>query len=447
MRRRQFISDSLIAGTVLGTVPFACTHSFDTEVLILGGGISGLYLAYLLDKAGKGYILIEGSDRFGGRMFFHPTIQQDVGGRGIGDKYKEIMSLVNDLDIDLIDITELTGGGRSYYVNNTLIPSFENRADDPALLEFVTPETPPDLEALDDWYKRSDLDQSYSDYLKKLGRTDEEIALLNISANYNDVYNTSCINSLHSRAFRKFNGSKVIYNFAGGTKSLINAIVESLKGDLRLNKIVTSISAKDNGITVSCEDGTSLKAAKVVCTLPFSTLRDVDLDLSLNPKQKTAIQGLSYTAITQIHFDAIEPYWEADKLSPSMWTDTALERIMTFGFGDDNRHLVAWVNGKGTHQFDTMSDSSIANFLLSEMKKIRPASEGKIEYTGTHSWGQYKFNKGAYCEFNVGQSSLFADMIKPAGNVHFAGEHTATHSRGIEGAAESAKRVYNELMI
>ena len=37
-------------------------------------------------------------------------------------------------------------------------------------------------------------------------------------------------------------------------------------------------------------------------------------------------------------------------------------------------------------------------------------------------------------------------MIKPAGNMHFAGEHAARNSRGIEGAAESAKRVYNELI-
>ena len=63
----------------------------------------------------------------------------------------------------------------------------------------------------------------------------------------------------------------------------------------------------------------------------------------------------------------------------------------------------------------------------------------------THNWGTYKYYKGAYAELQVGQAGWFEDMIKPAGNVYFAGEHTAKESRGIEGAAESARRVYNEL--
>jgi len=331
-------------------------------------------------------------------------------------------------------------------MNGKLIPTFEDRSKNPALLEFITPETPPALEALDSWYKRADLDETYASYLKKLGRTDEEIALVNISSNYNDVFDTSCINSLHSRAFRKFNGSNVIYNFEGGTKSLIDATVQSLSGDLRLNKFVTSISSSDSGCQVICEDGSSTKANKVISTLPFSTLRGVNIDAPLSKNQGKAIVNLGYTNITQIHFEATEPYWEEDGMSASMWTDTPLERIMTMGFGEGNRSLVAWVNGKGTKYFDKMTDSEIRDYVMVNMKKIRPSSEGKIEYTGTHSWGTYKYAKGAYCEFNVGQVSWFEEMIKPAGNLHFAGEHTASHSRGMEGAAESAKRVFNELM-
>jgi len=103
------------------------------------------------------------------------------------------------------------------------------------------------------------------------------------------------------------------------------------------------------------------------------------------------------------------------------------------------------VNGKGTAYFDNMSDKEIGDATLKILAKIRPASEGKVEYLGTHNWGKYEFNKGAYVEFGPGQAAWFEDMIKPAGNVHFAGEHTAKASRGIEGAAESAKRVFQEL--
>jgi monoamine oxidase len=38
------------------------------------------------------------------------------------------------------------------------------------------------------------------------------------------------------------------------------------------------------------------------------------------------------------------------------------------------------------------------------------------------------------------------EMAKPAGRLHFCGEHTATGARGLEGALESAERVALEIL-
>lgn len=40
-----------------------------TEFVIIGGGLSGLYTAYLLEQLGKDYILLEGRARLGGRIY------------------------------------------------------------------------------------------------------------------------------------------------------------------------------------------------------------------------------------------------------------------------------------------------------------------------------------------------------------------------------------------
>jgi len=39
-----------------------------TDILIVGGGLSGLYLAWQLEQQGRDYVLVEARDRFGGRI-------------------------------------------------------------------------------------------------------------------------------------------------------------------------------------------------------------------------------------------------------------------------------------------------------------------------------------------------------------------------------------------
>lgn len=454
MKRRQFITSTSTLGLgALGVGSFisgvACTHNLDTEILILGGGISGLYLAYLLEKAGKEYILLEGSGRLGGRLFTHQGLNnREVGGRGIGDKYNELMKLVEELDVPLIDITDYMRSPTAIYKDGQLHNEWTKADPNPRMLEYVLPQASPQLDALNDWYKRPDLDITYSTLLSKLGRTEEEIDIINISANYNDVRQTSALNSLHSGAFRKFNGSKRIYNFKNGSKTLVDKMEASLSMKPLVNKMIDSVDQGEKHISVSCKDGSTYKASKVVSTLPFSTLRDVALNFEMSSNQKKAINNLGYTLITQIHLQPISKYWEEDGIHFDMWTDTPLERLMNTSAQQDGKEIVCWVNGLGTKFFDQMTDSEISSYTLNKLKEIRPSTEGKIEYIGTHKWGQYEYNKGAYAEFKVGQAALFEDMIKTAGNnmIHFAGEHTAKSSRGIEGAAESALRVFNELM-
>ena len=447
MKRRQFIGSSGAAAIAASIGLPSCSSGLDAEVIIMGGGIAGLSLAYQFEKEGRDYILLEGSPRLGGRLFTHEGLQnREVGGRGIGDKYIELMKLVEELDVDLIDITDYMRSPTSIYYKGELHKDWNpDNGTSPRLLQYQLATPLPSLSALDEWYRRPDLDQVYSWHLLNSGRTEEDLDIINIDANYNDVRETSVLNALHSAAFRKFNGSRRVYNFKNGSKTLIDAITSKLSHPVLTSKMVSSIADDGKCITAKCEDGTKYCAQKLVSTLPFSTLRDVQSNLSYSVNQKKAIRELGYTRITQIHIKPTMHFWEEDGYHVDMWTDTPLERIMNASAIKENYELVCWVNGKGADFIDKMSDDEIKAFTLNTLKDIRPACEGKLEYIGTHSWAKYRYNKGAYAEFKVGQPALFEDMIRPAGNLHFAGEHTARASRGIEGAAESAVRVLKEL--
>ncbi|WP_322348888.1 FAD/NAD(P)-binding protein [Photobacterium frigidiphilum] len=44
-----------------------------TDFIIVGAGLSGLYAALQLERLGKDYVLVEGRDRVGGRIYSEPV--------------------------------------------------------------------------------------------------------------------------------------------------------------------------------------------------------------------------------------------------------------------------------------------------------------------------------------------------------------------------------------
>ena len=64
------------------------------------------------------------------------------------------------------------------------------------------------------------------------------------------------------------------------------------------------------------------------------------------------------------------------------------------------------------------------------------------------SWVDDPWVKGSYAAFLPGQwTSLFGYMGRPAGNVHFAGEHTSTYSQGyLNGGVETGLRAAREVL-
>jgi monoamine oxidase len=44
-----------------------------TDFIIVGAGLSGLYAALQLEKLGKDYVIVEGRDRVGGRIYSEPV--------------------------------------------------------------------------------------------------------------------------------------------------------------------------------------------------------------------------------------------------------------------------------------------------------------------------------------------------------------------------------------
>jgi monoamine oxidase len=143
------------------------------------------------------------------------------------------------------------------------------------------------------------------------------------------------------------------------------------------------------------------------------------------------------------------PFWEADGLSPTMWTNGLLGTVSGQRFGDEPDEVTGLVvNARGwvADRLDRLGPADAQAVVIREIERLRPAAKGALEAGGFHSWWLDPHNAGDWAIFAPGQvSGMMPAMTQPHGRLHFCGEHTATMNRGMEGAMESAERVVLEV--
>lgn len=433
-----------------------------TDVIIIGAGLSGLYSAMQLEERGLSVRILEGNTRIGGRMYTLDELagRPNTGGTEVGDGYKRVVSLCNKLGIGLLESAS-DRTAQLYVINGKLIKDSEwassefNKLNEnekkylPHLLETILMQGKNILETLNDWYnpKFANWDIPFGEFLHRNGASQEAIRLINANANTNDIFTTSTLNIMKSMTFRIKGGSRKTLRIEGGSQRLPEAIAKSLKAKVETNKKVAQIQDKGNSIIVKCTDRSTFEAKKVIVSTPFPALKNIKIKGNLSPTLREAILNLPYTKITQVHFNIKSEFWKEDGLAANMWTDGAIGRFFTDKASNGVTNALCWINGLEAIEADKMSESAFAKMVLAELKNLRPASEGKIEVAKINSWGNNPFAGGAYYHLAPKQASKFyPEILKPAGNIYFCGEHTALENNGMEAAAESAERVVNQII-
>jgi monoamine oxidase len=131
-----------------------------------------------------------------------------------------------------------------------------------------------------------------------------------------------------------------------------------------------------------------------------------------------------------------------------MWTDSPIERVFAAQDADKNVHtLLVWINGQGGQRMDKLGEAGSKQLVLDTMARLRPASKGKLEVVGYHSWGNTPYISGCGASFSAGQVQSFGKAIlAPEGRIYFAGEHTRQFEHGMESAMASGERVSIEIL-
>lgn len=441
------------------------------DVLVLGAGVSGLNTAWLLEQEGLKVTVLEGRQRVGGRVhtLFDQPGHPEMGFGTMFSGYGRGLDAAKRAGVEMVDIANRMGGGDDpvFVLGGKVISRAEWPTSPsnpfPAAYRSVMPwELFSRILAkngtLKDWSMWMDpssapLDISVHQFLKSHGLNDAAIQLaFNTSPYYGTTaYDVSTLMYEFGEGWTKtVMAEPGAFAVKGGNELLPQAMAKLLKGDVILGKEVIAIDIASDAATVTCADGSTFRARRVVSAMPFSTLRNVHINPPLQGAQAEGVLTLPYQALSLAFLTVTSPFWEEDKGSPSMWTDGRMGTVAAQRFGaspEEVTGLLVWGRGNTAHYWDGLGKDAALKMIVQEIEAIRPAAKGKIAGAHLHSWKGERFNMGDFSYFAPGQITTIVDkMSDPHGRLHFAGEHTAKSNRGLESALESSERVAIEVM-
>ncbi|GAB7551232.1 hypothetical protein NRB_07290 [Novosphingobium sp. 11B] len=471
--RRTFTAGALMLGALALTDRAVAAPAKQADVIILGAGISGLNAAWLLEQQGLKVIVLEARKRVGGRILslLDQPGYPEMGFNSMGEGYGRGIDAAKRAGVELVDVAQRFFGGspQQLFLDGKAISKAEWAASAlnpfPAELKTAMPwEVVNRLvgahNRLADFTLWTDpanaiLDISVYDLLKSHGLSDAAIALANDTSPYygQTAHDVSALMLEFNDGFIKSQlaaGPRALA-VKGGNMRLPMAMARQIKGDLLLDREAVAIDVERDGVTVRCADGATFRAGRVISSLPLSTLRHVRITPRLTGPQFQAMATLAYQPITLAFLTVAAPFWEADGLSPAMWTDGALGVVLPQRFGADPTQvtgLVVQARGRLAEYWDGMGRDEALAHVVAHLEAIRPAAKGKLRGAALHSWGLERFNRGHLAYFGPGQIAAFAqDIGKSVGRLHFCGEHTAVGARGVEGALESSERAATEILM
>ncbi|MFO1427550.1 MAG: NAD(P)/FAD-dependent oxidoreductase [Steroidobacteraceae bacterium] len=476
--RRRFLITGSAALAGLGTSWRASAREAEFDVAIVGAGLAGLNAAMILADLGANVVVLEATQRVGGRVHTADRwhLQPDLGGVQIGRDYARVLDVAHRLGVKLGPGAHVNAP-YSFVVGDTLVPARDwersplNRTEGaervvpPHALGgyFIEQRNP--LRSLDAWLTdaAAEYDISVAQWLARQGASAEALRIIRVSQG-RPLEDLSLLRMLQEASRGKFSvattppellagkdqyerGAVMSQHVVGGTSRLVEAMAATLGTRVRRGRQVTAIELDDGRCALHCADGSRLRARFAIAAVPVTVLREIAVTPGLRGAQGDAVRRMPYGNQSQVWLRVREPYWEKDGIEASMWTDGAFNLIRQQIESDGRRELIsALAFSEQSRRLDAMPLAERGRFAIAEIERIRPATRGQLEFVGAHSWEQSPFERGCSFQMVPGRALAWArSMGRPHLSLHFAGEHLRTLEVGMEGAMESGERAAREV--
>lgn len=380
------------------------------DVIVIGGGISGLYATWKLEKQGLHVLLLEKKDRIGGRL---KTVERngkkfDVGGiRYSLTHHKRLAKLCKDLSIENRE--------HKIYPQNTKDVSFITKTLKTISNSFSEKE----LKSNTIWYFLRRIESS--------SRVDRFIQAWGYSGNLQNAQAYWFLKSTSSM----YNGGRMYY-MKSGFGNLISILRQNIKSEIKTTCGVHNIE-KDMGdmgdmggvkvgFKIIMEDETVYHSKKVICALPPEAL----LKMNYFDKHKTILSTVTSNNYIRI-FGEIETKQKFLSHSGNELIPQTISRgdgIVQLAYADSKK--AEYLRNSYLHgTFPTKEIVEKFN-LGSDPKWV----ESFYWKNGTHYWNPY-----------VDVEDIYKSILNPDNDLFIVGEAFSKKQAWIEGALETVDDV------
>ncbi|XP_051762061.1 amine oxidase [flavin-containing] [Ctenopharyngodon idella] len=446
------------------------------DVIVIGGGISGLSAAKLLVESGLNPVLLEARNRVGGRTF---TVQNketkwvDLGGAYIGPTQNRILRIAKQYGVKTYKVNEEESlvhyvKGKSYPFKGPFPPvwnplaymDYNNlwRTMDKMGME-IPKEAPWRAPHAEEWDKMT-MKQLFDKicWTRAAHRFATLFVNVNVTSEPHEVsalwflwYVKQCGGTM--RIFSTTNGGQE-RKFAGGANQISEAMARELGDRVKLGRAVYSIDQTGDLVEVRTVNEEIYKAKYVILAIPPGLNLKIHFNPELPPLRNQLIHRVPMGSVIKCMVYYKENFWRKKGFCGSMVIeeedapigltlddtkpDGSVPAIMGFILARKSRKLAGLTKDERKRRI-----CEIYSRVLGSEEALHP-----VHYE-EKNWCEEEYSGGCYTAyFPPGIMTQYGRVLRePVGRLYFAGTETATEWSGyMEGAVQAGERATREIL-